>query len=133
MNYITPQQEHERWEILTPGQPIPPYLGGIYRLEGITLAQLRELVAKGYLNLYNQHNDSPQTDEILDFMGNRPHLNAGIIVWAPHRRDVDTLDGGIVIEELNSTSMEQQHIRELIQFGKDNGANEISSRRIWWD
>ena len=125
--------EKRRLEILNIKNP--KYLGGVERIQSITLKQLKTLVEEEFIDLDESQNYSPTVEEFLSFMETYPKIRAHGYIVSPEREDyrisIEGLQGTYDKNYLNDVDM-------LIDFvdlcmGADDLQITNGKLYSWWD
>lgn len=111
------------------------YLGGIRRFQNIDVQTLNTLVAHNYIELSECQNDSPSTEEFLEYAKAHPDIRFCGYAVSPDRDDYR-----ITIEEVYQTLDGIDEILEFVRYFRfadeftiDECANGLYEADAWWD
>jgi hypothetical protein len=117
--------------ILGLSEDAPPYLN----IEGVSPAQLRELIALGVADPAMQQNASPTIGAFLDEFGHYPSVGYIGYVCLPPRTDSRVSLDGVAIAGLTSAEAvavaDRYHTAD--SYTQGGNAAEGYSFRLWWD
>lgn len=131
--YLSPEKEKRRWEILGLREPQKQY--DVRTLAWISEEEAETLIAEGFLDEDDYQNDSPTVREMLDFMGEYPGVFAlsGYVV-TPYRPDTRISVDRIKLKEgISVYSLDM--ILDFYKFAKkpDDLYIELREMSAWWD
>jgi hypothetical protein len=134
MGKLTKKQIKER-DVLIFGEKTPNWSkckGDVIRFQNLALSELETLVKKGYIELDENQNDSPSTEEFLEFMRQYPATLGHGYVVAPDRDDERVTLEGIAVQRADVTP---ELFRAFVQLCRcaDEFTDNDGGLYAWWD
>lgn len=122
---LTETQDRRRHSLLGLS-PTIGHRGGIQYFDGVSAETLATLVEEGFADPDSTQNSSPTIREFLAYMQAHPKVTAhGYIVgW-------ERSDARVSVEGLHSNTTDPEEQIEFLEWNQ--GADELSRHRSWWD
>jgi hypothetical protein len=130
---LTNEQVIERDKIVF-GEPFDwsQPTGGIARFRDLTLDRLEQLIKAGFIDLDECQNDSPTTQEFLEFMQQYPKARAHGYVISNEREDVGAVIEGLEVDRADVTTELFRDFVRLCRYA-DEFDDCDAGLYSWWD
>ena len=130
---LTREQEVRRDELVFgEAQDWSKSMGGIKRYRDLTVDCLEKLVKEGFADPEETQNDSPTTQEFLEFMQQYPKARAHGYVVSNDREDVGVTVEGLEVDRADVTTKLFRDFVQLCRYA-DEFNDEENGLYSWWD